>query len=174
MIFIPELTQAIASSIVLTFQGWPPLLWLWARGPLAASCCGPLPTTGCIVLFYFLLLNDFLDDIAPSGIPGSKSRATVLTPVIGCLVTLQKDLTANRFSSLWSLEGDLPRARTLMRVRPETSSPCAWGCSGDRPFRKKVTSSWELQVSAAYAVLHCADKDTGCSLVFSVFCSSSH
>ena len=63
-------------------------------------------------LFYFLLLNNFLDHIPQSGIPGSKGVITFMTPVIGCLVVLQKDLTANRFSSLWSLEGELPRART--------------------------------------------------------------
>lgn len=63
-------------------------------------------------LFYFLLLNNFSDHIPQSGIPGLKGATTFMTPVIGCLVVLQKDLTANRFSGLRSLEGELPRART--------------------------------------------------------------
>lgn len=78
-----------------------------------------------IILFYFFLLNNFLDHILQGGIHGSKVVTTFMTPVIGCLSVLQKDLTTNRFSSLWRLEGNLPSARTPKQVMPEASSLCS-------------------------------------------------
>lgn len=69
MIFTPEPSQAIVSSIVPGLAS--PSLVVTSR-LLVTSCCGPFPTTIYIVLLYFLLLNDFLDCIPPSGIPGQR------------------------------------------------------------------------------------------------------
>ena len=66
-----------------------------------------------LVHMYFWVVGGLLSGLIPRNrIPGSKGVITFMTPVIGCLVVLQKDLTANRFSGLRSLEGELPRART--------------------------------------------------------------
>lgn len=81
--------------------------------------------------------------------------------VIGCLVVLQKDLTTNRFSSLWRLEEDLPSVSTPVGVMPLPSAPGA--VLGKGPS-ENLTSSLDLRSSiTAYAVWLCADRDRSSS-----------
>jgi hypothetical protein len=44
-----------------------------------------------------------------------------------CLADVQKEFTANRFSSLWRPGGVPPSARSAVGIKPEASSCCSLG-----------------------------------------------